>query len=73
MFLADQLDNPNVAILSSLKHYLVNVDMVKNHSRNKNQNYNEIPPHTRQNGHHAKVCYLCFSLVTSVMSDSVLP
>ena len=50
MFFADQLDNPNVAILSSLKHYLVNVDMVKNHSRNKNQNYNEIPPHTRQNG-----------------------
>ena len=29
MFLADQFDNPNVAILSSLKHYLVNVDLVK--------------------------------------------
>ena len=54
MFLAYQLDNPNVAILSSLKHYLVNIDLVKNHSRNKNQNYNEIPPYTRQNGHHPK-------------------
>ena len=29
MFLGDQLDNPNVAILSNLKHYLVNVDLVK--------------------------------------------
>ena len=29
MFLANQLDNPNVAILSSLKHYLVNVDLGK--------------------------------------------
>ena len=29
MFLADQLDNPNVAILSSLKHYLVNINLVK--------------------------------------------
>ena len=29
MFLADQLDNPNVVILSSFKHYLVNVDLVK--------------------------------------------
>ena len=53
MFLADQLDNPNIAIFSSLKHYLVNVNLVKNHSSNKNENYNEISPHTRQNGHHA--------------------
>ena len=29
MFLADQLDNPNIAIFSSLKHYLVNVELVK--------------------------------------------
>ena len=77
MFLADQLDNPNVVILSSFKHYLVNVDLVKKkkkkHSRNKNQNYNEIPPHTRQNGHHPKDRYLCCCLVDSVMSDSVPP
>ena len=55
MFLGDQLDNPNVAILSNLKHYLVNVDLVKNHSRNKNQKYNEIPPHNSQNGHYQEV------------------
>ena len=73
MFLGDQLENPNVAILSSLQHYLVNVDLVKNHSRNKNQNYNEIPPYTRQNGHHPKVCCCCCCLVASVMSDSVWP
>ena len=29
MFLADQLDNTNVAILSSINYYLVNVDLVK--------------------------------------------
>ena len=74
MFLADQLDNPKVIILlSSFKHYLVNIDLVKNHNGNENQNYNETPPHTRQNGHHPKVCYLCCCLVTSVVSDSVPP
>ena len=34
MFLADQLDNPNVVILSSFKHYLVNVDLVKKKKKN---------------------------------------
>ena len=70
MFLADQLDNPNVVILSSFKHYLVNVDLVK---KKKKKNYNNVSPHTRQNGHHPKVCYLCCCSVASVMSDSVPP
>ena len=25
---------------------------IANYQRNANQNYNEVPPHTRQNGHH---------------------
>ena len=29
MFLADHLDNPNVAILSTLMHYLVNINLEK--------------------------------------------
>ena len=27
---------------------------IANYSRNANQNYNEVPPHTNQNGHHQK-------------------
>ena len=27
---------------------------ITNHQRNANQNYNEIPPHTYQNGYHQK-------------------
>ena len=27
-----------------------------NYSRNANQNYNEIPPHTSQNGHYRNIC-----------------
>ena len=26
-----------------------------NYQRNESQNYNEVPPHTSQNGHHLKV------------------
>ena len=29
---------------------------ITHYQRNANQNYNEIPPHTSQNGHHQKVC-----------------
>ena len=71
MFLAHQPDNPNVVIHSSFKHYLINMDVVKNHNTNENQSYNEIPFHTSQNGHHPKVCCCCCCLVASVMSDSV--
>ena len=28
---------------------------IANHQRNANQNYNEVTPHTGQNGHHQKV------------------
>ena len=28
---------------------------IANYQRNVNQNYNEVPPHTSQNGHHQKV------------------
>ena len=28
---------------------------ITNYERNANQNYNEVPPHTGQNGHHHKV------------------
>ena len=27
---------------------------IANYQRNVNQNYNEVPPHTGQNGHHQK-------------------
>ena len=27
---------------------------ITNHERNANQNYNVVPPHTSQNGHHQK-------------------
>ena len=29
---------------------------ITNYYRNTNQNYNEVPPHTSQNGHHQNVC-----------------
>ena len=34
-----------------MKRYLTSL-IIK---RNTNQNYNEIPPHTSQNGHHKKI------------------
>ena len=48
MFLADQLDNPNVVILSSFKHYLVNVDLVK---KKKKKNTVEIKIKTTMRYH----------------------
>jgi len=29
---------------------------ITNYSRNANQNYNEVSPHTGQNGHHEEIC-----------------
>ena len=34
---------------------------ITNYYRNSNQNYNEILPHTSQNGHHQKVCKISSS------------
>jgi len=28
---------------------------ITKYKRNANQNYNEVPPHTSQNGHHEKI------------------
>ena len=33
---------------------------ITNHWRNANQNYNEVSPHTSQNGHHQKIYNKCW-------------